>query len=57
VSLKPIGRFWRRIAEQGIEEHWIPGTHYGMLRGPGASVVVDELRDCLQRAEASQVKH
>ncbi|MDA1052764.1 MAG: beta-ketoacyl synthase N-terminal-like domain-containing protein [Planctomycetota bacterium] len=57
VSMKPIGWFWRHIAKQGIEEHWIPGTHYGMLRGPGASVVVDELRDCLQRAEASQSKH
>lgn len=54
VSLKPIGRFWRRVAADGVEVHWIPGTHYGMLRGPGASVVVDELRDCLQRAEASR---
>jgi thioesterase domain-containing protein len=50
VSMKPVGRFWRRTAQQGIEVHWIPGTHYGMLRGSGASVVVDELRDCLQRA-------
>ncbi len=57
VSMKPIGRFWRRIAQQGHEEHWIPGTHYGMLRGPGAAVVVDELRDCLQRAEASRSIH
>lgn len=50
VSFKPIGRFWRRIALEGVEVHWIPGTHYGMLRGPGAGVVVDELSDCLQRS-------
>jgi len=50
VSLKPIGRFWRKTAQGGIEVHWIPGTHYGMLRGPGAGVVVDELSDCLSRA-------
>ncbi len=53
VSLRPMGWFWRRIASEGTEVHWIPGTHYGLLRGRGASVVVDELRDCLSRAEAS----
>jgi thioesterase domain-containing protein len=53
VSFKPIGRFWRRIALKGTEVHWIPGTHYGMLRGPSAVVVVDELFDCLQRAKRS----
>jgi hypothetical protein len=53
VSLKPVGWFWRRTAQEGIEVHWVPGTHYGMLRSSGASVVVDELRDCLQRATAS----
>ena len=47
VSMKPVGWFWRRTAQEGTEVHWIPGTHYGMLRGSGASVVVDELRDCL----------
>lgn len=55
VSLKPIGRFWRRIAKLGTEVHWIPGTHYGMMRGRGASVVVDELRDCLARAKSQQL--
>jgi acyl carrier protein len=53
VSLRPVGSFWRRIALGGIEVHWIPGTHYGMLRGSGAGVVVDELNDCLQRSERS----
>jgi malonyl CoA-acyl carrier protein transacylase/thioesterase domain-containing protein len=53
VGMKPAGRFWRQIAQEGTEVHWIPGTHYGMLRGSGASVVVDELRDCLQRATSS----
>ena len=53
VSLRPVGRFWRRIARDGVEVHWIPGTHYGMLRGPGAGVVVDELADCLKRAKKS----
>ncbi|MCZ6640454.1 MAG: thioesterase domain-containing protein, partial [Gammaproteobacteria bacterium] len=51
VSLKPVGRFWRKIAQGGTEVHWIPGTHYGMLRGTGQVVVVDELRDCIQRAK------
>lgn len=53
VSMRPVGRFWKRTAQGGSEVHWIPGTHYGMLRGSGASVVVDELRDCLQRAAVS----
>lgn len=56
VSMRPMGSFWRRIALEGTEVHWIPGTHYGMLRGAGASVVVDELRDCLQRADAQKGK-
>jgi thioesterase domain-containing protein/SAM-dependent methyltransferase/acyl carrier protein len=54
VSMKPVSRFWRQIARDGTELHWIPGSHYGMLRGPGAAVVVDELHDCLQRAELSK---
>lgn len=52
VSLRPVGRFWNTIAREGTEVHWIPGTHYGMLRGVGQGVVVDELHDCLQRAKA-----
>jgi hypothetical protein len=51
VSLTPVGRFWRKTAKEGIEVHWIPGSHYGMLRGAGQGVVVDELYDCLQRAK------
>ena len=56
VSLKPMGWFWRRIAQDGVEVHWIPGTHYGMLRGAGAGVVVDELYDCLRRARIHERK-
>ncbi|MBC8352031.1 MAG: acyltransferase domain-containing protein [Planctomycetes bacterium] len=52
VSMWPVSWFWRRIAQDGLELHWIPGTHYGMLRGAGQSVVVDELYDCIQRAES-----
>jgi thioesterase domain-containing protein/acyl carrier protein len=54
VSLRPVGWFWRKTARDGVEVHWIPGTHYGMLRGPGAGVVVDELADCLQRAKTAK---
>lgn len=53
ISLKRVGRFWRKIARDGVEVHWIPGTHYGMMRGSGARVVVDELYDCLQRARTA----
>ncbi len=54
VSLCPVGWFWRKTARDGVEVHWIPGTHYGMLRGPGAGVVVDELADCLKRAKMAK---
>ena len=54
VSFRPMGWFWRKVAQDGIEVHWIPGSHYGMLRGPGAGVVVDELYDCLQRAKTQE---
>ncbi|MFM9961021.1 MAG: beta-ketoacyl synthase N-terminal-like domain-containing protein [Planctomycetaceae bacterium] len=54
VSMRPVGWFWRKTARDGVEVHWIPGTHYGMLRGPGAGVVVDELADCLKRAKAQR---
>ena len=54
VSLKPMRWFWWWIARDGIEVHRIPGSHYGMLRGAGQAVVVDELYDCLQRAKQSQ---
>ena len=54
VSMRSMGRFWRKIARDGVEVHWIPGGHYGMLRGAGKGVVVDELYDCLQRAKSNQ---
>ena len=51
VSLCPVGWFWRKTARDGVEVHWIPGTHYAMLRGSAAGVVVDELSDCLNRSK------
>lgn len=53
VSLRPVDSFWRRIAQGGLEIHWIPGTHYGMMREAGAKVIVDELADCLHRAQSA----
>jgi len=50
LSWRRTGRFWRRIARDGVEVHWVPGTHYGMLRGPSAEALAEELRDCLQRS-------
>ncbi|MDP6721810.1 MAG: thioesterase domain-containing protein, partial [Pirellulaceae bacterium] len=43
-------RYWTRVAEEGAEVHWIPGSHYGMLRGTNAEALAEELRDCLQRS-------
>ena len=49
ATLTRTETFWRRIAAGGIEVHWVPGTHYNMLRHENASVLAAELRDCLTR--------
>ena len=50
LSWQRSGRFWRSVALGGYELHWIPGTHYGMLRGDSTEVLAEELRDCLLRS-------
>ena len=53
LSWQRTGPFWRSMAQGGYELHWIPGTHYGMLRGPSTEVLAEELRDCLLRSRRS----
>ena len=53
LSWQRTGQFWRSMAQGGYELHWIPGTHYGMLRGPSTEVLAEELRDCLLRSRQS----
>jgi amino acid adenylation domain-containing protein len=43
---------WGGIAAGGVEVHQIPGGHTGMYREPAVRLVVEKLRDCLERAQA-----
>jgi thioesterase domain-containing protein/acyl carrier protein len=55
LSLRRCGKFWKHIARGGTEVHWVPGTHYGMLRGGSVAVFAERLRECLKQC-AEQVK-
>lgn len=52
LSITGLGRFWARIADRGVEVHWMPGTHYAMLRSHHTEVVARALDDCLKRSDA-----
>ena len=49
VPILSIERPWRRIAEGGLEFHWLPGSHFGMFRGKYAETFAAVLADCLRR--------
>ena len=46
-------QIWRAVATKGLEVHKIPGNHLNMIGEPGMSVLADQLKDCLNRAQAS----
>ena len=45
---------WRRLATGRLELHVVPGKHHLILTEPHAAVLAKRLRDCLDRAQASE---
>jgi amino acid adenylation domain-containing protein len=45
---------WRRLATGRLELQVVPGRHQLMLTEPHAAVLAERLRDCLDRAQASE---
>jgi thioesterase domain-containing protein/acyl carrier protein len=41
---------WERVVSGGVELHWVPGAHVGMLREPNVTVLARELQAALERA-------
>ena len=48
-----IGRSWLKVARDGTEVHWTPGTHHSMLLPGHVERVSAILRDCLVRSDAA----
>ena len=49
LNLTRIGRSWLKVARDGTEVYWTPGTHHTMLLRGQAEPVGAILRDCLAR--------
>jgi aspartate racemase len=44
---------WRRLAAGGLEVHEVPGTHGSMREEPNVTMLVAELRPCLESARTA----
>ena len=52
LNLTRIGRSWLKVAREGTEVYWTPGTHHNMLLPGQAEFVSAILKDCLSRSES-----
>lgn len=50
LNLTCIGSSWRKIAQDGIDVHWMPGAHHEMMRGRQLEILAAGLSDCLKRS-------
>lgn len=46
---------WEDIASDGVEVHWVPGTHETMLHLPHVNELADKLKHCISQLNASAV--
>jgi thioesterase domain-containing protein/acyl carrier protein len=38
---------WKELARGGVEVHYVPGTHRGILQEPNVVLLAEELRNCI----------
>ena len=55
LNLTIPGMSWSRVAQGGIEERWMPGTHYEMFRGGHLEVLAASLTECLRQSDRQSV--
>lgn len=48
---------WSQLTEGRVEIHQVPGNHLTMLRKPHVKVLVDQLKVCIERAQAANNKN
>jgi thioesterase domain-containing protein len=44
---------WSKLAGEKVEVHWVPGNHLTMLRKPHVHVLAEQLRACIEKAQAN----
>jgi amino acid adenylation domain-containing protein len=50
-----LERGWGEVAAAGVEVHLVPGTHSEIMREPHVQVLAEQLRVCLDQAQAADV--
>lgn len=43
---------WGKLAAEGVEIHVVPGNHYTLIGKPYVQVLAEQLRNCLDKAQA-----
>ncbi len=43
---------WDKVAASGVDIHQVPGNHYTLIRNPHVQVLAEQLRVCLDEAQA-----
>ena len=38
---------WEKVASDGVDLHWVPGTHETMLQKPHVTVLAEKLKQCI----------
>jgi amino acid adenylation domain-containing protein len=46
---------WERLANKGVDIHWIPGDHYNMVNKPNVGILASKLRACLEESQANDL--
>ena len=40
---------WEKVASDGVDLHWVPGTHETMLQKPHVTVLAERLKQCMNQ--------
>ncbi len=46
-------QLWADVAAGGVDAHYIPGDHLGMMQEPNVTLLARKLNECLERAQAT----
>jgi aspartate racemase len=41
---------WGELVRGGVETHYVPGTHRGILQEPNVDILADQMQVCIDQA-------
>ena len=47
---------WQDLARGGVEVHYIPGSHRGILQEPNVALLAEKLRNCIDNSSSLKTR-